>query len=89
MKYLYFFDDANNYVNSVFNNCHMAIDEYIMVYFKKNGIKRPGTSWSNFNECTYKKYQKDIKDYCDKMGKKPFFAEFEYWNAGRKITNNP
>ena len=89
MKYLYFFDNANTYVNSVFNNCHMAIDEYIMVYFNKNGINRPGTSWSNFDDATYEEYQDGIKDYCNQKGEKPFFAEFKYWNQGRKIANNP
>ena len=29
MKYLYFFDDAITYKKTVFENCHMAVDEYI------------------------------------------------------------
>ena len=87
MKYLYFFDNANNYVNSVFDNCHMAIDEYIMVYFDSVGINRKGysNSWSNFDFSNYSNYQSAIKNYCSQKGEKPFFAEFKYWNQGRKI----
>lgn len=85
MKYLYFFDDAIIYKKTVFENCHMAIDEYIMKYFDSNGLKRETSSWSNFAANSYGKYQGGIKAYCSKRGDIPFFAEFEYWNIGRKL----
>ena len=85
MKYLYFFDDAITYKNTVFEKCHMAIDEYIMKYFDKTVGKRNVSNWSNFTEQTYMDYQQGVKAYCDTQKKKPFFAEFEYWNIGRKL----
>ena len=81
MKYLYFFDDAITYKKTVFENCHMAVDEYIMKYFDKYGGKRGKrnvSNWSNFNEQTYVDYQKAVKTYCDAQKKNRFFAEFEY-----------
>ena len=83
MKYLYFFDDAHLYVNDVFNNCHMAVDEFIMKYFDGT-ITRTSQNWSNFDEKSYKSYQEAIKSECVKKGVKPFFAEFDYWNQGRE-----
>ena len=86
MKYLYFFDDANNYVSTVFNKCHMAIDEYIMKFFDSKGYKRKVDRWSNFDKKTYNDYRTEVvNDYCSKDGKLPFFAEFDYWNQGRKL----
>lgn len=86
MKYLYFFDDANNYVSTVFNKCHMAIDEYIMKFFDSKGYKRKVDRWSNFDKKTYNDYRtKVVNDCCSGDGKLPFFAEFDYWNQGRKL----
>ena len=85
MKYLYFFDDADDYVETVFNNCHMAIDEYIMKFFDDKGTKRSCSSWSNFDYEKYEKYREAINKYCKGDGKIPFFAEFEYWNKGKAL----
>ena len=85
MKYLYFFDDAIVYNGSVFTNCHMAIDEYIMKYMDCIGIERTCKHWSNFNKGTYKEYQTSIRVHCNNNNEIPFIAEFTYWMKGSKI----
>lgn len=84
-KYLYFFDNADRYLTSVFEKCHMAIDEYIMVFFDEQNIGRTCKNWSNFNQSSYAEYKKSTDDYCNTDNKIPFFAEFEYWIEGQKV----
>ncbi len=92
-KYLYCFDDAENYIE-LFEKSHMAIDSYIIEWYNNNVAKtredRITDSWSNLkyddtnSAKTYIAIQKNIKKYLKsdenkKYPKIPFFAEFIIW----------
>lgn len=85
-KYLYCFDDAEDYIE-FFEKCHMAIDSYIIEWYNNNVAKSENVNkikevWSNLTYDDYnsiqdniKKYISDNKDY----GETPFYAEFIIW----------
>lgn len=87
-KYLYCFDDAENYAD-LFEKCHMAIDSYIIEWYNENvvkskNVKKIKETWSNLTVGQYTKIQKNIGNYLNSEDNKkyspiPFYAEFIIW----------
>lgn len=95
-KYLMLFDDAKEYA-SVFEQCDMAVDSYVIAYFNDKvvaqGKKKIDTAWSNLDYTLYNNFQRDIKDYCatsniESFTGVPLYDEFTIWHEGRKIVEN-
>lgn len=85
-KYLYLFEDAHLYPN-IFDGCHMAIDENILKWFRKNDKDKKSifnVTWSNMTKTQYNGIKNEIKSYCTNhsiasdfaKANKPFYAEF-------------
>lgn len=85
-KYLYCFDDAEDYIE-FFEKCHMAIDSYIITWYNDNvakieNVNKIHEAWSNVNYKDYKSIQKNIRKYLEKQtkyDKRPFYTEFIIW----------
>lgn len=85
-KYLYCFDDAENY-KELFEKCHMVIDSYIIKWYNNNVAKSENVNkikkvWSNLTYDDYNSIQDNIKKYISDnkyYGETPFYAEFIIW----------
>lgn len=100
-KYLYCFDDAEDYIN-LFEKCHMAIDSYIIEWYNKiieSKEDKITDSWSNLDygdienpkQKTYFAMQKNIRKYIAKnkyYGENPFYAEFIIWQEEKAKAVN-
>jgi hypothetical protein len=84
-KYLFCFDDAMSYL-SVFNQCHMPIDSYILKWYEKEVIKSKSniSSWSDMDEKQYLDLQTNIKTHIFQKpqpeGPNQFLSEFYIWD---------
>lgn len=88
LKYIRCFDDAADY-ESVYKECHMAIDSYILTWYNGElsvALKVPKirTAWSNLSEQEYDTIQSNIATYLEsamntKLSRVPFEAEFDIW----------
>lgn len=84
LKYLYVLDE--DMIESVFQYCHVPLDNYIFDYSEKiYGIGKPKTAWSRWTD-----YKKDYMAYQDALRRMinddtPLGWEFEAWiKASRK-----
>lgn len=96
-KYLYCFDDADEY-HELFKKCHMAIDSYILSWYNKNVTPEGNKitkSWSNLEYDEYSneyiEIQDNIKNYLknnNEYSEFPFFAEFTIWQEKKAAVIN-
>ena len=84
-KYLFCFDDAMNYI-SVFDQCHMPIDSYILKWYETDVIKSKSgiPSWSDMTDKQYFDLQDKIKKHISQKtkseGPNQFLSEFYIWD---------
>ena len=75
IKYLYLFGGYT--FDSVFEELHIPVDNYILDIANKNlGIDKPKKPWSKWDEEQYRNYQNEIKS---KIKIAPLIWEFENW----------
>lgn len=80
IKYLYILEVEGYTFDSVFENLHIPIDNYVFDAVEKElGIKRPVDAWSKFDKKEYLKYQEDIRGELRKKNISPLIWEFENW----------
>jgi len=83
MKYIYVFgDDYFPDYTSVYNFCHMPLDNYILDALYKKGAPKLGTSWSTTKKVNYLKIQNWIRDAYPEVA--PLAVEFHLWNEAMK-----
>lgn len=84
IKYLYLFGGYT--FDSVFEELHIPVDNYILDIANKNvGIDKPKTPWSKWDEEQYRNYQNEIKS---KIKIAPLLWEFKNWLEVAKGNNN-
>lgn len=80
IKYLYILEVEWYTFDSIFEDLHIPIDNYVFDAVEKElGIKRPADAWSKLDKKEYLKYQEDIREELRKKNSSPLIWEFENW----------
>lgn len=83
IKYLYLFGGYT--FDSVFEELHIPVDNYILDIANKNlRIDKPKKPWSKWDEEQYRNYQNEIKS---KIKIAPLLWEFDKWLEVAKGNN--
>ena len=80
LKYVYVLDKAE--IQSIFQYCHVPIDNYILDCAKKEfGINKRKEAWSLWDNDTYREYQEDLRNAIKGKYPKecPLRWEFDAW----------